>query len=142
MFAAASQSAKRWTIPPRKKKQPSLDEARAAIDPKLREQILDVLLSKEIEGFQDFVTTVQGVIAHVLVGDIPPERAEVLTKYFELLFTAVSAHALTDGEGGGKVTADAVAKARAASRARLESRVDLEQGPNGLQVNLDIVEAQ
>lgn len=98
----------------------------------VRNDILDHLLRARLRGFEDFVDATTYVMAHVLVGNVPPEVADSLKGYFELLFTAVSAQQLTGGKG--KVTADAVERARAASRPRIEPRVHLEQTSEGLKV--------
>lgn len=118
----------------------TLSVYRDLIPPKVREEILNQLLAARLRGFDEFVDVTTFVIAHTLVGNIPPEVADTLKGYFELLFTAVSASALVNKAGGKTITAEAVERARAASRSRLESRVNLEQTSEGLKViGLDIV---
>lgn len=111
-----------------KKAKPTLDDLRDKIDPELRAEILDRLIQSRIEDafdFNDFVDTMTFVMAHILVGDIAVERAEVLKQYFEMLFTAVAANKVSGTAGGSR--AEAIRKAREAAREpkKLEAKVGL-----------------
>lgn len=117
---------------PSKRTLESLKDYREAIPPEVRDAVLETLIEARMRGFDDFVDAATFVMAHVLVGNIPADVAETLKGYFELLFTAVTAHRATSG--GGAVDAKSVERARLAARSRLESRVELIQTENGLEV--------
>lgn len=124
-------------MPPKKDPVAEFERYRSMIPPDVRQDILDTLLEARIRGFTDFVDATTLVMAHVLVGNIPADVAESLKGYFELLFTAVSAHRMDSGSEGG-VSAKALERARMASEKGLEARVILDDTPDGLKIRTGV----
>jgi hypothetical protein len=113
---------------------------RELITPEVRADILNSLLAARKQGFAEFVDMTTFIVAHTLAGNIPTHVADSVKGYLELLFTAISAQALTTtgADGNPRVTAEAVSAARELSRKRLEGRTILDMTPDGLQVRLGI----
>lgn len=120
-----------------------LRKYREIIPRDVREEILTALLdSRQSDDFEGFISTARFITAHILVGNIPAEVADSVKGYLELIFTATTAHQLASGGGKGKTTADSVARARKAARGKLEARVNLEETPEGLKVNLNVIPSE